>query len=149
MRPDGDGLLELAVAGLAHHDVARRLARSGGWLRGGEIDIALRPGGDDVGDIGRVALAGEQMIGARQRHKALGMLGRDEDMRGIVDADGVVGRRMHDQQRLVQLCHLRHQAVLGDVVEEFALDVKRPAGELDFDLAVLADVLDAIPEQMR
>ena len=40
---------------------------------------------------------------------------------------------------------VRHQAVLGDVVEEFALDVERPAGELDLDLAVLADVLDADP----
>ena len=88
------------------------------------------------------------MIRARQRHKALGMLGRDENVRGIVDPDRVVGRRMHDQQRLVQLCDVRHQAVFGDVVEEFALDVKRPPGELHLDLAMLADVLDAIPEQM-
>ena len=42
-----------------------------------------------------------------------------------------------------------HQAVLGDVVEEFALDVERPAGERHLDLALLADVLDAILEQMR
>ena len=42
---------------------------------------------------------------------------------------------------------MRHQPVLGDVVEKFALDVERPAGERDFDLAVLADVLDAILEQ--
>ena len=56
---------------------------------------------------------------------------------------------MHDQQRLVQLGDVRHQAVFGDVVEEFALDVERPAGELHFHLAMLADVLDAIPEQMR
>ena len=44
---------------------------------------------------------------------------------------------------------MRHQIVLGDVVEEFALDVERPAGELDLDLALRADVLDAIPKQMR
>ena len=44
---------------------------------------------------------------------------------------------------------MRHQIVLGDVVEEFALDVERPAGELNLDLALRADVLDAIPEQMR
>ncbi len=37
--------------------------------------------------------------------------------------------------------------MLGDVVEEFAGDVERAAGELDFHLAVLADVLDAILEQ--
>ena len=40
-----------------------------------------------------------------------------------------------------------HQIVFGDVVEEFAADVKRPARQRDFDLAVLADVLDAIGEQ--
>src|SRR6266540_5391371 len=43
---------------------------------------------------------------------------------------------------------MRHQTVFGDVVEEFTLDVKRPAGELDLDLAMLADVLEAVPEQM-
>ena len=75
------------------------------------------------------------------------MLGRDEDAGGIVDADGVVGRRMHDQQRLMQRAHLRHQVVLGDVVEKFALDVKWTAGERDFDLSLLADVLDAIRKQ--
>ena len=79
MRPDGDRLLEFAVAGFAHHDVARRFAEIGRWLRRDGIDIALGPGGDDVGDIGGVALAAQQMIGARQRDKALGMLGRDED----------------------------------------------------------------------
>ena len=89
------------------------------------------------------------MIGAGERDKALGMLGGDEDLGGVVDADGVVGRRMHDQQRLVQVGDLRHQLVLGDVVEEFALDVERPAGERDLDLAMLADVLDAILEQVR
>ncbi len=60
------------------------------------------------------------MIGVRQRHETLGMLGGEEDIGGVVDADGVVGRRVHDQQRLVQLCDMRHQAVMGDVVEEFA-----------------------------
>ena len=113
------------------------------------IEIARGPGGDDVGDIGGIAPFAQQMIRAGQRDKTLGMLGGDEDARGVVDADGVVGRRMHDQQRLVQVGHMRHQAVLGDVVEEFARDVERPAGERDLDLAVLADVLDAILEQAR
>ena len=40
-----------------------------------------------------------------------------------------------------------HQIVFGDVVEEFAFDVKRPTGQRDFDLAMLADVLDTIGEQ--
>ncbi len=47
----------------------------------------------------------------------------------------VVGGRMHDQQRLVQPGDLGDQIVLGDIVEEFALDAEWPAGELDLDLA--------------
>ncbi len=71
----------------------------------------------------------------------------NENAGRIIDADGVVVWRVHDQQRLVKLGHLRHQIVFGDVVEEFAADIKRPARERDFHLAVLADVLDAILEQ--
>jgi hypothetical protein len=76
------------------------------------------------------------------------MLGGEENIRGIVDPDRVVGRRMHDQQRLVQLSNLRHQALLGDVVEELALDVERPPGKLNLHLALRADVLDAVLEEM-
>ena len=57
--------------------------------------------------------------------------------------------RVHHQQRLVQFCHLRHQIVFGDVVEEFAADVERAAGERDLDLALGADVLDLVLEKMR
>ena len=42
---------------------------------------------------------------------------------------------------------MRHQAVLGDVVEEFAADAERPAGELDLHLAMRADILDLVLEQ--
>jgi len=35
---------------------------------------------------------------------------------------------------------MRRQAVFGDVVEEFALDLKRPAGELNLDRAMLAEL---------
>ena len=53
------------------------------------------------------------------------------------------------KQRLVQVGHVRHQPVLGDVVEEIARDVERPAGQRDLDLAMLADVFDTILEQSR
>ena len=39
--------------------------------------------------------------------------------------------------------------MFGDVVEEFAFDMERPAGERDLDLALGTDVLDAIREKMR
>jgi hypothetical protein len=40
-----------------------------------------------------------------------------------------------------------HQAVPGDIVEKPLVMRGTAPGELDFHLAVLADVLDAIPEQ--
>src|SRR5207302_9034562 len=42
---------------------------------------------------------------------------------------------------------VRHQAVLGDVVEELAPDAERTPRERDLDVAGFADVLDAILEQ--
>ena len=77
------------------------------------------------------------------------MLGGEKDIGGVVDPDGVVGRRMHHQQRLVQFGDVGHQAVLGDVVEEFALDVEGTAGELNLDLALAADIIDLVLEEMR
>jgi hypothetical protein len=76
------------------------------------------------------------------------MFGGSENLGGAVDADRVVGWRMHDQQRLVELCYMRRQAVFGDVVEKFALDVKRPPGELDLHLALRSNVIEAILEEM-
>ena len=77
------------------------------------------------------------------------MLGRDEDVGRVVNADGIVGRRMHDEQRLMQVGDMRHQAVLGDVVEELALDAEWAAGERNLDFAGLSDVLDPFLEQAR
>ena len=57
------------------------------------------------------------------------MFGGKEYPRRVVGADDVVSRRVHDQQRLVQVFHLRHQIMLGDIVEELALDAKRTACE--------------------
>ena len=76
------------------------------------------------------------------------MLGRDEYLRRILDADGVVGRRVHHQQRLVQLLDMRHQAMLGDIVEEFALYAERPSRERNLHVAVFPNVLDAVLEEV-
>ena len=89
------------------------------------------------------------MIGTGERDEALGMLGRREDMRGVLDADGLVGRRMEDQQRLAQLRDALGELLLGDVSQEFPADAERPPGERHLDLAVLADGVDLVPEQMR
>ncbi len=53
----------------------------------------------------------------------------NKDLRCIVDADGGVDRRLHDQQRLVQAGDVFINSLLGNIVEEFALDPERSAGE--------------------
>ena len=149
VRPQRDSLLQFAVAGFAHHDVARGRA---GLDRGRDdirLDIALGPCSNDVGGIGRVGLAAQEMVGAGERDKAFWVPGGDEDLGGVFDADGVVGRRMHDQQCLVQCFDPRHQLLLGDIIEEFALDAERPAGERNLDLAMLADAIDVVLEKVR
>ena len=62
MWPDRNHLLEFAVAGFPHHHLARFVNWSGRLLGQSEVDIAFRPSGDDIGDIGGVKLAGEQML---------------------------------------------------------------------------------------
>ena len=91
MRADRDGLLKPSDPGLAHHDGAGFPVGFEGDL-GGDVEIALGPGSDDVGDVTRVAAAVEQMIGAVERDEALGMLCGKEDLARIVDADHVVRR---------------------------------------------------------
>ena len=43
------------------------------------------------------------------------------------------------KQRLAQAGEALREPLLGDVVEEFALDAERPPGELHLDLALFAD----------
>ena len=97
--------------------------------------LPAKPGCHVIGDLefpGRALLIGR------------GLLVGDEDVRRVIDADSVVGRRMHDQQRLVQLGDMRHQRLLGDVVEEFALDVEGPACKPDLHLASISGGTDIL-----
>ncbi|MGY4310008.1 hypothetical protein ACVIJ6_007251 [Bradyrhizobium sp. USDA 4369] len=81
-----------------------------------------------------------------ERDEALRMLGGDEDVGCVVDPDRVVDRRVHHQQRLVQMLDLVEQALLGDVVEERAADAERTAGERHFRRAVAADRVETVLE---
>ncbi len=87
------------------------------------------------------------MVGAGERDEALGMLGRAENMRGVVDADGVVGRRVEHQQRLAQGGEAFVEFLLGHVVEEFTPDAERPPGQRHFHFALLLDLVDVLLEQ--
>jgi hypothetical protein len=140
-------VLELAVAGLLHDDLARRLAGVGGLLRHRRFYVAADPGGDHIGNVGGVAPLAQKMVGIGQRHEALRMFGSDKDPSRIVNADGVVGRRMHHEQRLAQMGDVIHQAVLFDIVDELALDGEGAARKRNVSLAVLLDGLDLFPEQ--
>lgn len=60
------------------------------------------------------------------------MAGGDEDPGRIVDADGVVGRRMEDEQRTMQLPDRLTQRMTADVVEEALGDPEVPPGDRDF-----------------
>ncbi len=92
-------------------------------------------------------LVAQEMVGIRERHEALGMSCGNENPRCILDADGVIGRRMHDEQRLVQMRHMAHQLMLGNVVEECAGNREGPSCERHFGAAILPDLLDTIGKQ--
>ena len=145
-----DRLLEFAVAGFAHHDVARRFAGLGRWLGDIRLDIALGPGGDDVGrHRPRRACRSADDRRPRARQSSLGCLAATKIWVALsMPTVSSVGECMISSALCsVAICAIR--LLLGDVVEEFALDAERPAGERDLDLALLADVLDVVLEQMR
>ena len=92
MRADRNVLLEFAQPGFLNHDLTRLVISRCCERRG--VEIALDPGRNDVSDILGIALLIEQMIGTGERDETFGMLGCNENMGGVVDADRVVGRRM-------------------------------------------------------
>ena len=103
-----------------------------------------------VRDIDRVALAREQMVGAGERDEALGMLGGRRRYATAFSMPTVssVGE-WKISSALRSLRDALGELLLGDVGQEFAADAERPAGERHLDLAVLADRIELILEQMR
>jgi hypothetical protein len=67
------------------------------------------------------------MIGTGKRYKTFGMLGGSEDTRGILNADGIVGGRMKQQERLAEIGETILNILLRTIIEEFTLDNGRPA----------------------
>ena len=86
--------LEVALARLLHHHPPF----IGGVPQGlHRHQVARCPGGDDLGGVFGVGGPGQQVIGVVQRHEALRVPGRLEDRRGVVDAHGLVARRMQHE----------------------------------------------------
>ena len=92
-----DLLLEASGAGFlhGHSGFARQVAPDIN-----DVEIALGPGADHVGDIGGIAAPAQEVIGPGKRDEAFRMLRRSEDVGCIFDAHDVVGRRMEHQQGL-------------------------------------------------
>ena len=145
MRPAQNLLLEFSIAGFAHKHSTNFDLRVAALRR--RLEIALGPGGDHVRHIDCIALLAQQMIGAGQRHETLGMLGGQEYPRRIVDAHGIVSRRMEYQKRLAQIGHTLGDPLFGNIIKEFALDPERAPGQRHLDLALFADLVDLILEQ--
>ena len=87
------------------------------------------------------------MVRSLQRDEALGMLRRQENSARIVDADGVVGRRMEHEQRLVQIRDALDEVLFGDVRHEITADAEGASGQRHLDLTLLADRLEMLLEQ--
>ena len=65
------------------------------WL----AEVCVRPGADDSARPMCLATRCEQVIGAFQRDEAARVTGQPEYLARVLDADGVVGGRVQDQQR--------------------------------------------------
>src|SRR5262249_23258928 len=131
----GNFLLEGAVLRFLHDDLVR-LGVSAARRRHCRIEIAFRPGGDDMSDIGSIARPPQKMIGTGKRDEALRVLGSGEYAAGIVDTDRFIGRRMKYQQRFVQVANAAGEVLCADVVEQITANAERAPGECDLDLAL-------------
>lgn len=123
----------------------RALRAAGG--RSGQV--ALAPGGDEVGRVGGVGVPAQQVVGVGQRHETLGMLRVDEDAGGVADRHGVVHRRVQDEQCAVERGDMREDVLFGGVHQELTPDAERPARQLHQRLAVRLDRRHLVAEQPR
>src|SRR3546814_17455320 len=71
------------------------------------------------------------MVGAVERDEALGVSGGDEQAGGIVDADGLVERRVEDQQVAPQPADDLVQPVIAQPIDEALSPLAPAAADLD------------------
>ncbi len=117
-----------------------------------EPHVARGPGRDNLGRVFGVGGLRDQVIRIVERHKALGMLGRLEDARGVVDADDLVAGGMQDEKRAAQITDGRAERAALDILHEFAADGESPGAERHLRRARVADAVEGvieIPGDMR
>ena len=89
---------------------------------------------------------GEQMIGAVEDDEALRVPRGLEDPSRVLDADGVVDRRVHDEERTPERGELLEHLLRADVVDELPADGERATGQLDRRLTAALDLVDRVGE---
>jgi hypothetical protein len=131
----GSRLDEVGVAGGAALD--QDLARRQRLRQPRHRHVTPRPRRQHVGDEARVLLpCQQQVVGAVERDKALGVPGRLVDPSRVVDAHHLVGRRVEDQQRQSEVADRGHHALLFEVDQQLAANTDRRPAEAQLGLAV-------------
>jgi hypothetical protein len=70
------------------------------------------------------------------------MLGGGEDFGGVVDAHGLVARRMQDQKRLLHIADPVCQTDGVEILDELALYGEAASTQLDFGSTFFSDFVD-------
>ncbi len=112
----------------------------------GQVQIAPRPGGDDVSGIFRIRRTAQQVIGVVEGDEAFRVLRGAEDLARVLDAHGLVTRPVQNQQRPLQPGNGGVKVDGRDIVQEPAPDGKGPPCQADLGLALLADLVERSAE---
>src|SRR5882724_5137161 len=84
-------------------------------------EVGVRPRADDSSCTTSLARAGEQVVRTLERNETARVTCGAEDFTRVRDADGVVGRRVQDQQRQPQSADLFVEGGRADVLDERSL----------------------------
>ncbi|MDP6602776.1 MAG: hypothetical protein QGG17_01130, partial [Rhodospirillales bacterium] len=93
-----------------------------------------------MGDIDRVLVLGQKVVGAVERNEALGVFRRLEDAGRIVDSDDRIAGRVEHEQRLSQPADVTFELPGFDVFQELLLDAKGSAHQQDLGFAAGFDL---------
>src|SRR4051812_49048664 len=108
----------LGACPTSHGAGCRVAARSDEGADGSGRQIGVGPGADDASGALSLVATCQEMVGTLERHEAAWVPCGSEDLAGVVDAHGVVSRRMHDQKCSSQGADLVVQVDRAHVLDE-------------------------------
>ena len=82
------------------------------------------------------------MVSTVERDETLRVLGRREDRRGMLDADGLISRRVHDQQRLTQIGDVVLDRLAPGILDQRPTDREGATSKRDVCDAVTLDIIE-------